>query len=325
MTIRTPICDILGIEHPLLLGGMMGISNGRLTAAVSNAGALGTLSSATFGVEGTRRELGVIAESTNRPFSVNLPLFHPMVPDLLELLPEFGVRIVTTSAGSPAKYTERLKEMGMYVIHVVSSVKTAKKAERAGVDAIVASGSESGGKVSPDEVPTISLIPQVVEEVGVPVLAAGGLASGRGLLAALAFGAQGVQLGTRFVASDEAPVHDNWKRVLVEAGDDATAIALRNSSPTRLIKNDFWEEFNALDEPGKGAMDYMPIQAAGSKRIPDDADGSQGSYASGTGAGLIHAIKPVAEIVRDIIDEAERGMAEMQAAFDSTPPRVLSS
>ena len=157
------------------------------------------------------------------------------------------------------------------------------------------------------------------------MLGAGGLASGRGLLAALAFGAQGAQLGTRCVASEEAPVHDNWKRVLGEAGDDATAIALRNSSPTRLIKNDFWEEFNALDEPGKGAMDYMPIQAAASKRIPDDADGARGSYAAGTGSGLIQAIKPVAEIVRDIIDEAERGMAEMQTAFEPSPPQVLSS
>ena len=236
MPIRTPICEFLGIEHPIILGGMMGISDSKLTAAVSNAGGLGTLSSATFGVDGTREQLTKLNELTDKPYSVNLPLFHPMVPDLVKLLPEYGVKIVSTSAGSPAKYTGLLKEMGIYVIHVVSSVRTALKAQDAGVDAIVAEGSESGGKVARDEVPTISLVPQVVEQVSVPVIAAGGLATGRGLLAALALGAQGVQLGTRFIASDEAPVHQNWKQVLIDVGDSATAIACRNSSPTRMVR-----------------------------------------------------------------------------------------
>lgn len=315
MPIHTPICDTLEIEHPIVLGGMMGISDGRLTAAVSNAGALGTLSSATFGLEGSREELTKIAASTERPFSVNLPLFHPMIPDLLDLLPEFGVKIVTTSAGNPAKYTDRLKAMGLYVIHVVSSVRTAKKARDAGVDAVVAEGVESGGKVSPDEVPTISLVPQVVEILDIPVIAAGGLASGRGLVAALALGAQGVQLGTRFIASEESRVHPNWKQVLVDSGDAATAVALRKSSPTRLVKNDFWDEFDAMDEPGKGPMDYMPIQAAAAQRIPEDADGSQGFYASGTGSGLIREVKPATAIVEEIIGEAESALAELQTVL----------
>lgn len=315
MSIRTPICEILGIEHPIILGGMMGISDGTLTAAVSNAGGLGTLSSATFGVDGTRAELTKLAELTDKPYSVNLPLFHPMVPDLIELLPEYGVKIVTTSAGSPAKYTDVLKEMGIYVIHVVSSVRTALKSVDAGVNALVAEGSESGGKVARDEVPTISLIPQVVEQVNIPVIAAGGLATGRGLLAALAMGAQGVQLGTRFIASNEAPVHQNWKQVLIDVGDSATAIACRNSSPTRMVKNAFFAEMDALDEPGKTAMDFMPIQKEGSSRIPGDTDGSQGSYIAGTGSGLIREVKPAGDIVREIIEEAERGMAEMREVF----------
>lgn len=315
MSISTPICKILGIEHPIILGGMMGISDGKLTAAVSNAGALGTLSSATFGVDGTREQMKILADLTDKPYSVNLPLFHPMVPELVKMLPEFGVKIVTTSAGSPAKYTEHLKDMGIYVIHVISSVRTALKSLDAGVDAIVAEGSESGGKVARDEVPTISLVPQVVEQVDIPVIAAGGLASGRGLLAALAMGAQGVQLGTRFIASEEAPVHQNWKQVLVDAGDSATAIACKNSSPTRMVKNDFWEEMNALDEPGKTAMDFMPIMQKGSKQIPTDTDGSKGNYTAGTGSGLIRDVKPAVEIVRDIIDEAERGMVQMNEAF----------
>lgn len=324
MPIHSPICDVLGIEHPILLGGMMGISDGRLTAAVSNAGALGTLSSATFGLDGSRQELIKIGASTHRPYSVNLPIFHPMIPDLLELLPEFDVKIVTTSAGSPAKYTERLKEMGIYVIHVISSVKTAQKAVDAGVDAVVAEGVESGGKVSPDEVPTISLVPQVVDGLDIPVFAAGGLATGRGLLAALALGAQGIQLGTRFIASEESPVHPNWKQVLVDSGDAATAVALRKSSPTRLVKNEFWHEFDAMDEPGKGPMDYMPIQGAAAQRIPDDTDGSRGFYASGTGSGLIQDVKPAAEIVRDVIDEAEAAMADMQRFFTPAQQAALA-
>ena len=315
MTITTPLCDLLGIDHPIILGGMMGISDAALTTAVSNGGGLGTLSSATFGVDGTRAELSKIAETTNRSFSVNLPLFHPMVPNLLDLLPEFGVKIVTTSAGNPAKYIDVLKDKGIFVIHVISSVRTARKAEDAGVDAIVAEGSESGGKVAIDEVPTISLLPQVIDSVKIPVVAAGGFASGRGLLAALAMGAQGVQMGTRFIASEESRAHKNWKDVLVNVGDSATSIALRNSSPTRLIKNEFFREMDALDEPGKKAMDFMHVQQAGSERIPDDIDGSQGNYTAGTGSGLIRDIKPAADIIRDVLKEAESSMRELQQAF----------
>ena len=306
MSIQTPLCKILGIEHPIILGGMMGQSNGRLTAAVSNAGGLGTLSSATFGLEGSREQMTQLLELTNKPYSVNLPLFHPMIPDLITLLPEFGVKIVTTSAGSPAKYTDILKDMGIYVIHVISSVRTALKSEDAGVDALVAEGSESGGKVAKIEVPTISLLPQVVERVQIPVIAAGGFADGSGLLAALAMGAQGVQLGTRFIASEEAPAHANWKQVLVDVDDSATAIACRNSSPTRLVRNDFFAELDALDEPEKTAMDFMPVMGIGAKRIPDDVDGTKGNYTAGTGSGLIREVLPAGDIVRHIMEEAEQ-------------------
>jgi enoyl-[acyl-carrier protein] reductase II len=316
MSISTPICHTLGIEHPIILGGMMGISDSKLTAAVSNAGGLGTLSSATFGLEGSREQMKRLLELTDRPYSVNLPLFHPMIPDLIGLLPEFGVKIVTSSAGNPAKFTQQLKDLGIYVIHVVSSVRTAVKAQESGVDAIVAEGSESGGKVARDEVPTISLIPQVMEAVDIPVIAAGGLATGRGLLAALAMGAQGVQMGTRFIASTEASrAHENWKQVLVNAGDSATAIACKTSSPTRMVKNDFFAEVDALDEPGKTAMDFMPIMGEGSSRIPGDLDGSKGNYTAGTGSGLIRDVQSSADIIADIINEAEQGMAQMQRAF----------
>ncbi len=313
MAIRTPICDLLGIEHPVVLGGMMGISDGRLTAAVSEAGGLGTLSTATFGPDGTRSEIEKIRALTNKPYSLNLPIFHPMVPELVKILPECGVRIVTTSAGNPAKFTSALKDAGIIVIHVVSSLRTALKAEAVGVDAIVVEGVESGGKVGREEVPTISLIPQVADAVDIPIIGAGGLADGRGLLAVLALGAQGVQLGTRFLATDESPAHDNWKQVLLDAGDSDTAIACRQSSPTRMIRNAFFDEMNALDAPGKNAMDFMGIQGQGMARIPGDSDGSQGNYIAGTGAGLINKVTPAGDVVREIVREAEAGLARLNA------------
>ncbi|MCP5043453.1 MAG: enoyl-[acyl-carrier-protein] reductase FabK [bacterium] len=313
MTIRTPICDLLGIDAPIILGGMMGISDGRLTAAVSEAGGLGTLSTATFGPDGTRSEIEKIRSVTDKPFSLNLPIFHPMVPDLVEVVTELEVPIVTTSAGSPGKFTSQLKDAGVTVIHVVSSLRTALKTAAAGVDALVVEGIESGGKVSREEVPTISLVPQVADAVDIPIIAAGGLADGRGLLAALALGAQGVQMGTRFLATDEAPAHDNWKKVLVDASDADTAVACRQSSPTRMIRNAFFEEMDALDEPGKNAMDYMGIQGEGMARIPGDSDGSKGSYIAGTGAGLITEVIAAGEVVREIMREAESELARVNA------------
>lgn len=317
MAIRTPVCELLGIDHPVILGGMMGVSDSSLCAAVSEAGGLGTLSSATFGADGTRDEIERIRSLTDKPFSVNLPVFHPMVAELVEILPECDVRIVTTAAGSPDKYTPQLKKLGMTVIHVVSSLRTAQKAEAAGVDAIVVEGIESGGKVSRDEVPTISLIPQVVERVKIPVIGAGGLADGRGLLAVMALGAQAAQLGTRFIATDESPVHENWKRVLVDADDAATGVACRLSSPTRMIRNEFFGEFDALDAPGKGPMDFMPLQGEGMARIPQDNDGTRGNYLAGCGAGLIHEVKPAGDVVREIVQDAERELSRLQKVFQA--------
>ncbi|MBW2695727.1 MAG: nitronate monooxygenase, partial [Deltaproteobacteria bacterium] len=205
------------------------------------------------------------------------------------------------------------KDAGATVIHVISSLRTARKAAAAGVDAVVAEGIESGGKVARDEVPTISLIPQVVDAVDIPVIGAGGLADGRGLLAVLALGAQGVQLGTRFLATVESPAHENWKRVLVEAGDADTAVACRQSSPTRMIQNDFYEEMNALDAPGKNAMDFMGIQGEGMARIPNDLDGSKGNYIAGTGSGLIRSIAPAGDVVREIMDAADAELARLNS------------
>lgn len=313
MSIKTPLCDLLGIEHPIILGGMMGISDGRLSAAVSEAGGLGTLSSATFGEAGTRSEIEKIQSLTAKPFSVNLPLFHPMVPDLIKHLIELKVPVVTTSAGRPDGYTMRLQDAGIVVMHVVSSVRTAMKAADAGVDVIVAEGVESGGKVSPDEVPTISLVPQVIDRVDVPVVGAGGLADGRGLLAMLALGAQGAQLGSLFIATDEAPVHENWKQTFVRAGDNATGVACKRSSPTRLIKNDFFYELDAMDEPGKKAMHYLPFQGEGMGRIAEDADGKRGNYVAGTGVGLIREVRPAGDVVRTLAAEASKQLEALAA------------
>jgi len=199
-------------------------------------------------------------------------------------------------------------------VRVQSPGPVHRSADAAGVDAVVAEGIESGGKVSREEVPTISLIPQVADAVNIPVIAAGGLADGRGLLAALALGAQGIQLGTRFLATVESPAHENWKKVLLNAGDADTAVACRQSSPTRLIRNEFWEEMNALDEPGKGPMEFMQLQGEGMMRIPSDFDGSKGNYTAGTGAGLIRNVVTAAEMVREIMGEAEAELSRMNSA-----------
>ena len=315
MAIRTAICDLLGIEHPVILGGMLGVSNGPLAAAVSEAGGLGTISTATFGPDGTRAEIEKIQSLTDKPFSVNVPVFHPAAAEMISLLPECGVKIVTTAAGDPGKFTATLKEMGITVLHVVPSLRAAMKASASGVDALVVEGIESGGKVSRDEIPVISLIPQVADRVEIPVVGAGGLADGRGLLAVLALGAQAAQLGTRFIATEEAPVHPNWKRVLIEAGDAATGVACRISSPTRMIRNQFFAELDAADSPGKGPLDFLPLQGAGMSRIPDDPDGSLGNYVAGTGAGLIHEILPAGEVVRELVRDAERDLARLQRVF----------
>lgn len=311
MAIGTPICDLLGIEHPIVLGGMMGISDGRLTAAVSEAGGLGTLSTATFGVEGTRREIETIRSITDKPFSLNLPIFHPMVPDLVDVVKELGVEIVTSSAGSPDKYTRDLKEAGVIVIHVVSTLRTAQKAAAAGVDILVAEGIESGGKGSREEVPTISLVPQVADAVDIPVIGAGGLADGRGLLAVLALGADGAQFGTRFLATDESPAHDNWKNVLVKTGDAGTAVACRVSSPTRMIRNDFFAEMDALDSPEVSQSDIMEAQMRAMAHIPTDFEGRLGAYPAGTGTGLIHSVQAAGDVVREIMAEAEQGLTRL--------------
>ncbi|MCW5827825.1 MAG: nitronate monooxygenase [Deltaproteobacteria bacterium] len=311
MAVRTQLCELLGIEHPIILGGMMGVSDGVLSAAVSEAGGLGTISAATFGAEGTKREILKLKERTQKPFSVNLPIFHPEVPKIVDALLSTEVKIVTTAAGSPEKFTKALKDKGITVLHVVSSVRTALKAEAAGVDVVVAEGVDSGGKVSPDEIPTISLIPQVVDAVKIPVVAAGGLADGRGLLAALALGAVGAQFGTLFIATDEAPAHPNWKKVLVGAGDAATGVACRKSSPTRLIRNDFFMELDSQDAPGKKPMDFMMIQGQGMARIPSDSEGTKGNYTAGAGAGLIHKILPTAEIIRRLVADTETGIERL--------------
>jgi enoyl-[acyl-carrier protein] reductase II len=313
VAIRTQVCELLGIEHPLVLGGMMGISDGRLTAAVSEAGGLGTLSTATFGVDGTRREIETIRSITDKPFSLNLPIFHPMVPDLVEVVKELGVEIVTSSAGSPDKYTRDLKEAGVIVLHVVSTLRTAQKAAAAGVDILVAEGIESGGKVSREEVPTISLIPQVADVVDIPIIGAGGLADGRGLLAVLALGAQGAQFGTRFLATKESPAHDNWKNALVGIGDAGTAVACRLSSPTRMIRNEFFAEMDALDGPDATQADIIDAMMKAVVHIPKDVEGQLGAYPAGTGSGLIHSVETAGDVVREIMADAEQGLSRLSA------------
>lgn len=242
---RTRICDLLGIEYPIIQGGMTWIANAELAAAVSNAGALGIVSpNAGMKLEGNvvehlRSQIRKAQSLTDRPFGVNLPLQIPEIKELIDVLMAEGVKVVTTSAGSPALYTGVLKEGGVKVLQVVASVRHALSAERHGVDAVVAEGYEAGGHNGFDELPTMVLVPQVVDAVSIPVVAAGGIADARGFVAALALGAEGVQMGTCFVTTKECVAHQNFKDGIVNASDTGTVITGRKLGPARILKNEF--------------------------------------------------------------------------------------
>lgn len=306
--LRTPLCDLLGIEYPILLGGMVYVSYAPLAAAVSNAGGLGVLAGGSFQ---SREEInGEIAKAralTGRPFGLNVPLLYPLAAEMIEAAIENRLPVVVTSAGSPARFTARLHDAGIKVGHVVPSAKLAQKADGAGVDFIIAEGIEAGGHDSPLEITTMVLIPQVVDAVRVPVVAAGGIADGRGLAAARALGAQAIQMGTRFVACAEAPVHPAFKQAIVDAGDDATVLTGRSiGKPVRIIRNKLAEHILELEKKGITEMELLSIIGPGMSRAASlQGDVETGSVMSGEIAGLIRSVEPAAAIIEDIIRRAQ--------------------
>lgn len=307
------ITDLFEIEYPIIQAGMVWASGWRLASAVSNAGGLGIIGAGSMYPEVLREHIEKCKLATNRPFGVNVPMLYPDIEKLMEIIVELEVRIVFTSAGNPKTWTPYLKDRGITVVHVVSSVKFAQKAEEAGVDAIVAEGFEAGGHNGRDETTTLTLIPAVKEKISVPLIAAGGIATGRAMLAAMVLGANGVQVGSRFVASKEASSHPLFKQKVVEAGEGATQLTLKELAPVRLIKNKFYNDIQQAYADCASVEELKVLLGrARAKKGMFEGDMDEGELEIGQVAALIHDIKPAAQIVLDMIQEFTLAKAEVK-------------
>ena len=309
------VTELFGIKYPVIAGGMVWCSGWRLASAVSNAGGLGLLGAGSMHPETLIEHIDKMNAATSKPWGVNVPLMYPEIDRLMDILIRKGVKIVFTSAGSPKKYTDMLHQSGITVAHVVSSSKFAKKCEEAGVDAVVAEGFEAGGHNGREEMTTMALIPQVREAVSLPLIAAGGIGSGRAMLAAMALGAEGVQIGTLFAVSRESSASEAFKQLCVELGEDGTMLALKKISPTRLIKNELFAKIAEAESRGAEADELRQLLGrAASKRGSFEGDLTNGELEIGQIVGAIREVKPVAEIMDDIItdfEETKRRLAEI--------------
>ncbi|MBT4414184.1 enoyl-[acyl-carrier protein] reductase II [Polaribacter sp. Hel1_33_78] len=298
------ITALFKIKYPVVQGGMIWVSGWKLASAVSNAGGLGLIGAGSMYPEVLREHIQKCKKATNKSFGVNVPMLYPDIEKIMDIIIEEGVKIVFTSAGNPKIWTSFLKEKGIIVVHVVSSVKFALKAEAAGVDAVVCEGFEAGGHNGREETTTFTLIPMVKEQVGIPVLAAGGIASGKGMLAAMVLGADGVQIGSRFVATEESSAHQNFKNMIIDAKDGDTHLTLKELAPVRLLKNKFYQEVQELyqQNPSKDQLKEL-LGRARAKKGMFEGDLEDGELEIGQIAGLIHNIKPAKIVLEEIIEE----------------------
>ena len=307
-----PIIALFKTRYPIVQAGMIWCSGWKLASAVSNAGGLGLIGSGSMTPEILREHITKCRTATDHPFGVNIPLLYPSAEEFIHIAIEEGVKIVFTSAGIPAKWTPLLKEHGITVVHVVASVKSAKKCEETGVDAIVAEGFEAGGHNGKEETTTMVLIPMVREAVKLPLIAAGGIATGRAMLAAMALGADGVQVGTRFAASEESSGHPAFKQKITEIRDGDTFLTLKRIVPVRMIKNKFYEEVEELQKNGASVEELTKLLGRGrSRRGMFEGDLDEGELEIGQVSGLIHEIKPAGQILREIIEEYEQAKAAL--------------
>jgi len=306
------ITQLFNIQYPIVQGGMIWNSGYKLASAVSNAGGLGLIGAGSMYPEVLREHIQKCKKATDKPFGVNVPMLYPNIEEIMQILVEEQVKIVFTSAGNPKTWTPFLKENGIIVVHVVSSTKFALKAQEAGVDAIVAEGFEAGGHNGRDETTTLTLIPMVREEITIPLIAAGGIATGRGMLAAMTLGADGVQMGSRFAASTESSAHDNFKKTIVEVNEGDTMLTLKEIAPVRLIKNKFFNEVQELYTKCPTPEELKQLLGrARAKKGMFEGDLEDGELEIGQIAGLIHDILPVEIIVNNVITEFNQVKAEM--------------
>lgn len=307
------ITQLFDIQYPIIQAGMIWASGWRLASAVSNAGGLGLIGAGSMYPEVLREHIQKCKKATDKPFGVNVPMLYPDIEKIMGIIVEEGVKIVFTSAGNPKIWTTFLKEKGITVVHVVSSVKFALKAEEAGVDAVVAEGFEAGGHNGREETTTFTLIPMVKEKLKIPLIAAGGIATGRGMLAAMVLGADGVQVGSRFAASVESSSHDKFKQAIVDAQDGDTHVTLKELAPVRLIKNKFFHDVVALYAKAPTVEQLKELLGrARAKKGMFEGDLEEGELEIGQIAGLIHEIKPAAEILREMVADFE--IARKEAA-----------
>jgi enoyl-[acyl-carrier protein] reductase II len=306
------ITQLFGIKYPIVQGGMIWNSGYKLASAVSNAGGLGLIGAGSMYPEVLREHIRKCQKSTQMPFGVNVPMLYPNIEEIMKIIVDEGVKIVFTSAGNPKTWTTFLKENGITVAHVVSSSKFALKAQEAGVDAVVAEGFEAGGHNGREETTTFTLIPMVKEQIKIPLIAAGGIATGRGILAAMALGADGVQMGSRFAASVESSAHENFKNTILATKEGDTYLTLKELAPVRLIRNKFYNDLQDLysKNPTKEDLENL-LGKRRAKRGMFEGDLMEGELEIGQIAGLINEIKPVAEIFIELISEFEAVKREM--------------
>lgn len=298
------ITQLFGIKYPIVQAGMIWTSGWRLASAASNSGILGIIGAGSMYPDVLKEHIIKCQQATKEPFGVNIPLLYPNIEELLKIVIDQGVKIVFTSAGNPSTWTWFLKEHGITVVHVVSSVKFAIKAKESGVDAVVAEGFEAGGHNGREETTTMSLIPMVSAAIDIPLIAAGGIATGRGMLAAMVLGAEGVQIGSRFVASEEASVHQNFKDMVVASKEGDTKLTLKELTPVRLLKNKFFSEIEDLYSQGASKETLKEhLGRARAKKGMFEGDLEQGELEIGQISGLINSIKPTATIVEEIVSE----------------------
>ena len=309
--LKTLICDLFDIRHPIIQGGMAHIGTAELVSAVSDSGGLGIIGSGFYEPEWIKTQIQLTRQRTDRPFGVNVQLASPFAAQVMEMLMEEKVSIVTTGAGSPENEIPVFKKAGIKVIPVVNSVELAKRLEEAGADAVIAEGMESGGHVG--ETATMALIPQVVDSIRIPVIAAGGIGDGRGLAAALALGAQGIQMGTRFVCSKECIAHRNYKQKILEANDQSTVVTRQVlGMPQRSLKNNLTDRFQILEKAGTSVEELKLFDRNRMYLGLIEGDTEDGSLLAGQIAGLVDDIKPVKEIIEETVAEAERIIANFK-------------
>jgi len=302
--VQNKITELFKIKYPIIQAGMIWNSGWKLASAVSNSGGLGLLGAGSMYPDVLRQHIQKCKKATSHPFGVNVPMLYPNIEEIIQIIIEQGVKIVFTSAGNPKIHTERLKENGIKIAHVISSVKFAAKAQEAGVDAVVAEGFEAGGHNGREETTTFTLIPMVKEKIQIPLIAAGGIATGKGMLAAMVLGADGVQIGSRFVASEESSAHINFKNKVIEAKDGDTLLTLKELAPVRLLKNKFSNDVLELYKSNPSKQDLIDLLGrARAKRGMFEGDLEDGELEIGQITGLINKIQPASKIIKEIISE----------------------